>query len=47
MSSMRRKSADVTDKIWEAQRYKKFEVRIIEGWRLSALAHLLMPIFEL
>ena len=38
---------DVTDKIWEAQRYKKFEVRLIEGSRLSALVHLLMPIFDL
>jgi hypothetical protein len=38
---------DFTDKIWEARRYKKFEVRLIEGSRLSALAHLLMPLFEL
>ena len=34
--------SDVTDKIWEAQRYKRFEVRILEGSRLSALAHLLL-----
>ena len=37
---------DLTDKIWEAQRYKKLEVRLIEGSRLSALAHLLLPIFN-
>ena len=38
--------SDVTDKIWEAQRYKRFEVRILEGSRLSALAHLLLPLFQ-
>jgi hypothetical protein len=39
--------SDVTDKIWEAQRYKKLEVGLIEGSRFSALAHLLMPLFGL
>ena len=27
--------SDVTDKIWEAQRYKRFEVRLIEGSRVE------------
>ena len=47
MSSTRQLCGDVTDKIWEAQRYKKLEVRLIEGSRVSALAHLLLPFFDL
>jgi hypothetical protein len=38
---------DITDKIWEAQRYKRLEPRLIESASISALAHLLAPIFEL
>jgi hypothetical protein len=38
---------DITDKIWEAERYKRFESRLIESARISALAHILAPIFDL
>ena len=38
---------DVTDKIWETQRYKRFEARLIESHCVSALAHILAPIFDL
>jgi hypothetical protein len=38
---------DITDKIWEAERYKRFESRLIESARVSALAHILAPIFDL
>lgn len=38
---------DITDKIWEAQRYKRFEARLIESQCVSALAHILAPIFGL
>jgi hypothetical protein len=36
---------DITDKIWETQRYKRLEPRLIESASISALAHLLAPIF--
>src|SRR5881275_1786472 len=38
---------DITDKIWEAQRYKRLEPRLIESACISALAQILTPIFEL
>ena len=38
---------DITDKIWESQRYKRLEPRLIESACVSALAHLLAPLFEL
>lgn len=38
---------DITDKIWEAQRCKRFEAAIIESACVSALAHILMPTFNL
>ena len=38
---------DITDKIWESQRYKRLEPRLIESASISALAHLLAPIFGL
>jgi hypothetical protein len=38
---------DITDKIWEAQRYKRLEPRLIESASVSALAHLLAPVFGL
>ena len=38
---------DITDKIWEAQRYKRLEPRLIESECVSALANLLVPIFDL
>jgi hypothetical protein len=38
---------DITDKIWESQRCKRFEARLIESACVSALAHLLAPIFGL
>jgi len=38
---------DITDKIWEAQRYKRLEPRLIESASVSALAHVLLPIFDL
>ena len=37
---------DITDKIWETERYKRFESRLIESARICALAHILMPIFD-
>jgi hypothetical protein len=36
---------DITDKIWEAQRYKRLEPRLIESASVSALANLLVPVF--
>jgi hypothetical protein len=39
---------DITDKIWETERYKRFEeVALIRSARINALAHILMPIFDL
>lgn len=38
---------DITDKIWESQRYKRLEPQLIESASISALAHLLAPIFGL
>ena len=38
---------DITDKIWESQRYKRLEPRLIESACVSALAHILAPIFGL
>ena len=38
---------DITDKIWEGQRYKRLEPKLIESQSVSALAHILMPIFGL
>jgi hypothetical protein len=38
---------DITNNIWEAQRYKRLEPRLIESASISALAELLTPIFEL
>ena len=38
---------DITDKIWESQRYKRLEPRLIESACVSALAHILAPLFEL
>ena len=37
---------DITDKIWEAQRYKRLEPRLIESASVSALANLLVPILS-
>jgi hypothetical protein len=38
---------DITDKIWEAQRYKRLEPRLIESECVRALAQILVPIFGL
>ncbi len=38
---------DITDKIWEAQRCKRFAALLIESACVSALAHILSPIFNL
>jgi hypothetical protein len=38
---------DITDKVWKAERYKRFESRLIKSARVSTLAHILMPLFGL
>lgn len=38
---------DIADKIWEAQRCKRLEARLIESACVSALAHIFMPTFNL
>jgi hypothetical protein len=38
---------DITDKIWEGQRYKRLQPKLIESECVSALAHILMPTFDL
>jgi hypothetical protein len=38
---------DITDKIWEAQRYKRLEPRLIESECVRALAQILVPVFDL
>ena len=42
-----RRSHNRPHKIWEAQRYKRLEPRLIESACISALANILAPIFEL